>query len=103
MLPTFREYIFEICDKTDLKDEEAVVGAMQTLAKEAITNHDIAMDYEAKLKEVMSAKDYDEFMTKCGKQMYRNWVNSLPDSPFKTFALENEAKILMEEEDDERR
>lgn len=102
-MPTYRECIFEICDKTDLKDKEAVVCAMQILAQEAITQHDIAMDYEAKLKEIMSAKDYDEFTTEAGKQMYRNWVNSLPDSPFKTFALENEAKILMEEKDDEGR
>lgn len=96
----YSEYIFGICDRTELDKKEEVVLAMQMLSQECIENHNLVMMLDEKLKEIMTAKDYDEFSEECGKALFQQWVEMCPNEDFKSFAKENMSLILGEKTDE---
>lgn len=94
MLKTYRELIHEECSKTDFTNEEDAVLLAQYLAIEAIRNHDITLIQEEKLKEIMTAKEFEEWATKIGEELFKKEIESMPQSAFKDFAIQNMDIIL---------
>lgn len=101
-MASFKEDIYRMCTETNFKDPTEAQVLAEALARNLMVFHKIAMQQEVKLKELMSAKDFDEFSNDQAKELTRDFVSSLPDSPFKEFAVEN-LEAIMEEVDDERR
>ena len=95
---TYREYIYDMCKSADLTDEEQVTVVIQRLAKDCIMYHDMVMDYEQKIKELMTASDYEKWITDRAKEMFKKEVYAMEDGEFKGFCLENMSVIL---EDDQ--
>lgn len=90
----YNEYLYKICSQADLSNEDEATELVQYLAKECAKNNDIALKYDDKLKEVMSAKDYNAWTIKTGKELFLKEANGMEDSPFKDFVLENMCEIL---------
>lgn len=88
-MPDYKEYLFDVCSKTDLKNEEDVIQSLQFLSKEALMYHDLSIEYEEKLKEYMTAKEYGLFVKDFGQRMFKKEVEMMEDSDFKSFILEN--------------
>lgn len=91
----YDEYLYNVCKDTNLKDEEDVTATMQFLAQELKNYHDFAMKQDEKLKEIMTAKDYAEWKTEVGKELFRRQVEDMEDGDFKNFCLENWDKITV--------
>lgn len=86
---TYREYLHKICTETDMDDKEDVTRLIQFLLQEAVEANSLSHRLEDKLKEVMSAKDFEEFVEINATEMSKEWLHNLPDSEFKDFALRN--------------
>ena len=86
---TYKEYIYNICNATDLDNKNDVIETMQHLAKGLIDYHDTALAYQEKLKETMTTKDYREFVTARAKERIKRDIENIEDEEFKTFCIEN--------------
>lgn len=86
---TYKEHIFTVCENTDLDDKYDVVETMQYLAKELMDYQDLCLRQEEKLKELMTAKDFEEWGTAEAKRMFKNHINQMEDSEYKTFCIEH--------------
>lgn len=93
---TFREELYNRITDTDFGDEEDVILLVQSLAGDILRYHDICMDYEKKLTEVMSAKDYYEWVTESAQKIFIQEMERMPDSDFKDFCLGNLPEIFGE-------
>lgn len=90
----YREYLHSQCKNCNLDDKEDVTMLIQFLLKEATDYHDLSLMMENKLKELMSAKSYDEWSTEKAKEKFKKEIDALPDdSDFKQWALGNFDKI----------
>lgn len=98
---SYKEYLYHICKKTDLNDKESVTRAMQHLASEAAQSYEFGKVAENKLKELMSAKDFEAWSMEVGEAFFRMEVEAMPDSDFKTFILENMGKVTGDDERNE--
>lgn len=92
----FKEYIYEQCKQTDLSDPEAVTALAQWLAHDLIQYHDISMEQEAKLKDLMSYNDYTEWIKEVGRKMFEQYIQGMEDSDFKEFVIANMDEIIGE-------
>lgn len=85
----YREFLHEACTDTDMDNKEDVTMLIQFLLREAVNNHDSGMEYEEKLKELMSAKEFEIFSKESAVRLLERDLNSMPDCEFKDFALKN--------------
>lgn len=85
---TYKEHIYQVCNATDLDDKDDVIETMQYLAKELMDYQDLSLRQEAKLKELMTAKDFEEWGTQEAKRMFKNHIDSSEDGEYKDFCLE---------------
>lgn len=90
---TYREYLYELCTGTDFSNKEQAIRLAQILVEEAIMRHESAMAYEAKVKELMTAKDYEEWSAKRAREMFRKQVEAMEESDFKQMILDNFEEI----------
>ena len=86
-----------MCTEADLSKEDEATFVVQRLAKDCVMYHEMVMDYETKIKELMTAKDYEKWVTDRAKDMFKKEVNGMEDGDFKDFCLENMSVILEEE------
>lgn len=86
---TYKEHIYHVCNATDLDDKDDVIETMQYLAKELMEYREIALRQDGKMKEIMTAKDYDEWSTSEAKEMFRNMIEGIEDGEYKDFCLEH--------------
>ena len=93
---SFDEYLYEICTNTDLKNQEAVTETMSTLAKFARQYHDMVMTMEDKLKELMSAKDFEKWTSEQAKKMFWAEIEESGDEDFIKWVRENFESITGE-------
>ena len=96
---TYREQIYKACDSTDLDNNDEVIGLIQFLAGEAVQNHEVLLALENKLKEVVSAKEFDEFIKKTAKEQTLKWVGDMSDELL-AFVLDNEEDIFGDIDDE---
>ena len=54
----------------------------------------ILMEYEKKLKELMTEKEYKEFVMKVAKEGFKKEIEGMADSEFKDFCMENFEEII---------
>lgn len=90
---TYREYLYELCTGTDFSNKDEAIRLAQILVKEAIMRHEAAMAYEAKVKELMPAKDYEAWAAKRAKELFKAQVEAMEESDFKQMILENFEEI----------
>jgi len=93
---TYRERIYNMCKETDFKDPVQGESLAKFLARELMTMHTTAMNYEKKLKQLMTAEDFDNFSMDLAKVLFRQEFEGMDDSDFKKFALENIDEIMKE-------
>ena len=93
-MKTFREHIHRVCTNTDLKDQEEATMLVQYLAHELIRYHELNLMYEHKIKELMSAKDFEKWVREAAKQLFRTEVDGMEDGDFKDFVQKNFDKIV---------
>lgn len=93
---TYREYLYEMCNSTDLSNEEDATLLVQTLVGDCLRYHDVAVEQEKKLQEIMSFKDFTEWSSNVAKRMFKEEVNGMADGEFKDFVLENFDEIIGE-------
>lgn len=86
---TYREYIYEMCNNTDMANEEKATLLAKELATEAIEYHDISMAQEAKLQEIMSYADYVKWSKETAKRIFKNEISGMADGDFKDMILEH--------------
>lgn len=84
---TYREHLHKICTETDLDDKEEVTRLISFLLQEAVEENSLNRRLEDKLMEIMNAKDFNDFVQSTSKEMSQEWVQNLPDSDFKEFAI----------------
>lgn len=88
-LPTYREYIYKVCTKVDLDNKEEVIALLQYLADEAIMNNDFLLRYDKKIKEVLSASEYEKWSKEVAKSMFAASVDRMFAGDFKDFCIEH--------------
>lgn len=91
--PTYREYLYRLCTGTDFSDKDEAIRTAQLLVEEAMMHHDLTMTYEEKVKELMTAKDYEEWSAKRAREMFRKQVEAMEESDFKQMILDNFEEI----------
>lgn len=91
--PTYREYLYRLCTGTDFSDKDDAITLAQMLVEEAMMYHDLTMTYEEKVKELMTAKDYEEWSAKRAREMFRKQVEAMEESEFKQMILDNFEEI----------
>ena len=89
----YQEYIYNICSETNLDDRDDVIDTIMSLGKECIRYHKMIMWYDDKLKEVMTAKDYDKWATEMGKKLFKEDIEMMDDGDFKEFCKEHYEEI----------
>ena len=94
----YREYIYESCEETDFDNKDDVIALVQFLANELMDHFNITIMQEKKLKSVLTAEEWDTFATECGKELFKDGVERLPESDFKEFVKDNMDLILEGEE-----
>lgn len=92
----FTEEIYRICTETNFNNPNEAQALAEILARNLMITNKMAMQYEEKLKELMSAKDFEDYSKELAKGLTRDFFSSLPDSPFKEFATENLERIMEE-------
>lgn len=97
---TYREHIYNMCKETDFNDPVQGEFLAKFLARELMNMHTTAMNCEKKLKQIMTAEDFDNFSTDLAKVVFRQEIEGMADSNFKKFVLEN-MDWIMKEVDDE--
>lgn len=95
---TFREELYNRITSADLGNKEEVTILVQSLASDLIRYHDVSMEQEDKLQEIMTAKDYYEWSKEMARKMFIRDMESMPDSDFKDFVFEHLDEVFMEEE-----
>lgn len=98
---TYNEYLYDMCNNTDLMNQDDVVDTMLTISKESIQLNKICKIYEKKLKEVLSAADFEKFIISVAKQLFADTVADMPDGEFKDFTMKHFDDITHEETDNE--
>ena len=93
---TYREHIYMVCKNTDLTDEKDVTETISYLAEELMQFNDLARSYEKKVKELMSAKDWEEWSIAEAKKLFRKKIERCEDEEFKSFVLEHFDEITEE-------
>lgn len=93
---TYREYLHKLCTETDMNDKDDVTRLVQFLLQEAVEYNEISIRHEEKIKEIMSAKDFEEYTDKLADEMTKEWINNLPDCSLKDFAIKN-LDIIMDD------
>ena len=86
---TYKEHIYEVCKNTDLDNKDDVLETMQYHAKDLTDSQDLCLEYDRKLQEVMTAKDYLEWSTEKAKEKFKRDIENMEDGEFKTFCEEN--------------
>ena len=97
---SFREHLFNTLNEVNLDDKEETVLTMQWLAKELIQYHFISLEYEKKLMELMTAKDFEEFSEVIGKELFKQELDMMQNEEFKQFCMDNFEKIVEDTIDD---
>ena len=85
----YEEYIYTLCKDTDMTDEEEATMLVQMIVSEALSYHKLVMIFEDKLKELMTAKDFDEWSKQAAVTLTKFDIEHMADSDFKDFYLEN--------------
>lgn len=92
-MKTYKEYIYDLCTEADMNNPEEATRLAQMLATECMDEHNVAMRQEAKLKEVLSAKDYEEWSRATARELFKEHIENMEQSDFKDFVLENFEEI----------
>ena len=90
---SYRQYLYDLCTGTDFSNKDDAITLAQMLVEEAMMYHDLTMTYEAKIKELMTAKDYEEWAAKRAREMFRKQVEAMEESDFKQMILDNFEEI----------
>lgn len=85
----YREYLHKICTEADMDDRNAVTTLVQFLLSEAVEKNDVANAADRKLQEVMTARDYKEWVSDTAREMIKKNLEILPDGDFKEFVATN--------------
>lgn len=91
---TFREELYDRITDTDFGDEEDVFLLVQSLAGDLLRYHDVCIEYEKTLTELMSTKAYTEWVTESAQKIFIQEMERMPDSYFKDFVLKNLPEIF---------
>ena len=84
-MKTFREYIYELCKNTDLKNEEDVLCTIKTLALKVMSLNEVALAYEDKLKDMLSYNEFVTFTNEQAKKIFKYEIDAIDDVEFKEF------------------
>lgn len=90
---SYRQYLYDLCTGTDFRNKDEAIRTAQLLVEEAMMYHDISLTYEAKVKELMTAKDYEEWAAKRAKELFKKQVEAMEESDFKQMILDNFEEI----------
>ena len=91
---TVREYVYDLCENTDLDDKDDVIYTLRTLALKVVLLNDIFLEYEDKLKELLNYKDFVALTNKSAKYLFKSEVDALEEGEFKEFILNNFDDII---------
>lgn len=86
---TFKEWLYNLCNQTDMSNEEDATMLVQTLARELKLYHAVAMRHEEKLKETLTAKEYEEYSAETSKELFREDLDGMADGDFKDFCIKH--------------
>lgn len=87
-MSSYREYVYALCEGTDFNDPEDATRTVQLLAKELIRHSDACLEYEKKLEEIMTAKEWREFISATSRKLFKQEIDGMADSEFKDFIIE---------------
>jgi hypothetical protein len=90
---SYRQYLYELCTGTDFSNRDEAIRTAQLLVEEAIMYNDISLTYEAKVKELMTPKDYEEWAAKRAAELFKKQVEAMEESDFKQMILDNFEEI----------
>lgn len=93
---TYKEYIYKLCTSADMDDKEDITNVMQILASECLKEHRLCMKSDDKLKEVLTAKAYEQWAEKTAKEIFKEEIEEMEDCDFKSFVLEHMELITAE-------
>ncbi len=93
----YQEYIYNFCSNTVLDDKEDVIDTINYLGRECIRYNKLTMWYDDKLKEVMTAKDYEKWTTETGKKLFKEDIEMMEDGDFKEFCKEHYDEVTEDE------
>ncbi len=91
---SFREYLFNTLSDVNLEDKDETTLTLQWLAKELLQYHFISIEYENKLKELMTAKDFDTFSEQLAEELFKQNIDMLEDEEFKEFCIDNFERLI---------
>ena len=91
---TYKEFLYRMVTETDLADKEDVTLLIKALCDDLLLSHSENLKYEAKIKEIMSAKDYEEFRKTTAQELFKEAVERIEDKDFKEFCEENMEMIF---------
>ena len=86
---TYKEHIYKVCENTAWDDREDAIETCQYLVRDLIRFNTSNCRMDDKLKELMSAKDYQEWVAEEAKKLFKEEIDMMEDSDFKTFCEEN--------------
>lgn len=90
---SYRQYLYELCTGTDFRNKDEAIRTAQLLVEEAMMYHDTSIAYENKCKELMTAKDFEEWSKSMAKKLFRKQVEAMEESDFKKMILDNFEEI----------
>lgn len=93
---TYKEHIYNVCKNTDLENKDDCLETIRYLAKELMSYQELALVQEAKMKEIMTAKDFEEWSTQEAKKMFKREIEMMEDSDYKQFCIDNFEAITEE-------
>ena len=95
---TYKEYLYYLCSKTDMEDSDKATRLAQMLVTDCLKYNYISKRQDEKLKEILTAKQYDEFVKQVGRELFEIDLDNMPDCDFKDFCKENMGMIMDEAE-----
>jgi len=103
----YEEYLFHICNTTDMSNEEEAIELVQHLVTEALKMEHVSKQCTDKLSELMNAKDYFEWSHEAAIELTKFEFEHMKDCELKEFALEHFDEIIsgeyMGEEDEQQK
>jgi len=88
-MKTYRAWIEEAIKNTNLADEREAQAIVDFLQDELLRMHKTTTIYEAKLQELMTEEEREEWAKEAGRRLFADTVDRMPESAFKDFVLQN--------------
>lgn len=90
---SYKEYIYTICNEADLTKPEDAEMLAKVLARDLLRHFETVQILEKKLEEIMTAKEYHEFIKETSKEIFQNELNRMENSEFKEYVIEHMDEI----------